>query len=363
MNPISESVSGVWPLSNVDRRRWILPLLGLLLSLSFLLGAGWGALPVSADKVVRILLSRVGLASVQGISEAEITVILNIRLPRVLLGVFVGACLGAGGGALQGLLRNPLAEPSLIGVSGGAALAAVASLFFFTQSTAFIQHPIALFGTPMFAFAGGVGMTLLALKLATREGRADITTLLLAGIAMNAISASGMGLLIYFSNDQQMRAILFWTLGSLGSALWQTLLPALPFLLISIVGLLWFSQPLNLYLLGESEARHLGVETDRLKKWIVLLVALGVGVSVALCGIIGFFGLVIPHILRLWIGPDHRLLLPGSALLGASMMLMADLASRLLIAPAELPIGLITSAVGSPFFLFLLIRNRDRYGG
>ncbi|MBZ0256989.1 iron ABC transporter permease, partial [bacterium] len=210
------------------------------------------------------------------------------------------------------------------------------------------------------AFCGGVVTTVFVYLLATKESQTDVSTMLLAGIAINALSSAGIGLFVFASNDQQVRAILFWLFGSLGGALWSTLLPAIPFILGSIIAIGYFSYSLNLYLLGEREASHLGVNVQQMKWLLILLVAMGVGSSVALSGIIAFVGLVVPHLLRLVIGPDNRLLLPASALLGGILLLGADVVARTIVSPTELPIGLLTSLLGSPFFLFLLVQQRRR---
>jgi iron complex transport system permease protein len=204
--------------------------------------------------------------------------------------------------------------------------------------------------------------TLVVYRLATVEGRTMVITMLLAGISINAIIGSGTGLLTFLATDAQLRSITFWSLGSLGAATWRSLAAAAPLVVLSLVLIPRLARPLNAFLLGESEAGHLGVNVEGTKRTIIVLTALGVGASVSAAGVIGFVGLVVPHLLRLVIGPDHRNLLPCSALLGASLLLAADLVSRTLVAPAELPIGIVTAMLGAPFFLWLLLRNRSRSG-
>src|SRR5699024_1807181 len=206
---------------------------------------------------------------------------------------------------------------------------------------------------------GGILATVIVYQLSTSRGKTNVATMLLAGIAINALTGAGIGYLVFMANDEQLRDITFWSLGSLGGAVWTSVLITAPFMLAAIFFLPRLSKGLNAMLLGEAEARHLGVQTERLKKWIILLVALAVGTSVSAAGIIGFVGLVVPHLLRLIIGPDHRLLLPGAALLGACLLLASDLAARTLVAPTELPIGIITATLGAPFFLWLLLRNKN----
>jgi iron complex transport system permease protein len=285
-------------------------------------------------------------------------VLLSIRLPRALLAILVGAALAVAGAAMQGLFRNPLADPGLIGVSTGAAL--VAALVIVLGSSL----PLAFSGLlrdallPLAAFLGGLGATWLVYRIASREGRTEVATMLLAGIALNAVAGAGIGLLIFASDDQALRDLNFWLLGSLGGVTWDRLLIAAPAMLAPALAALWLARPLNALLFGETEALHLGFAVERVKRLVVVLSALAVGASVALTGVIGFVGLVVPHLVRLTLGPDHRVLLPASLMLGATLLLLADLLARTLVLPAELPIGILTSCVGGPFFLWLLLRRR-----
>jgi iron complex transport system permease protein len=215
---------------------------------------------------------------------------------------------------------------------------------------------------PAAAFAGGLIAVGLVYRIASRDGRTDVATLLLAGVAINAIAAAGIGCMVFVSDDQQLRTLNFWMLGSLGGATWGKLLPALPLALVGILVLPLLARHLNALLLGEREALHLGIDVERAKRLIVVLAALATGATVALTGVIGFVGLVVPHLVRLAIGPDHRVLMPASLLLGATLALVADLGARSLVLPAELPIGILTSLVGGPFFLWLLLGRRARLG-
>jgi iron complex transport system permease protein len=211
---------------------------------------------------------------------------------------------------------------------------------------------------PLAAFAGGLAATWLVYRLATRDGRTAVATLLLAGVALGAVAGAGTGLLLFLADDAQLRSVTFWSLGSLGGATWTALAGVAPLLLLALLVALALARPLNALLLGEAEAFHLGVRVERAKRMAVGVAALGVGAAVAVSGVIGFVGLVVPHLGRLALGPDHRRLLPASALLGAALLLLADLAARTVAAPAELPIGILTALVGAPFFLWLLLRER-----
>lgn len=370
-------------LQRQQRRVLFLTLLAGLLLLGFVVSVGWGAVGISPAQITAILLKALGFGSsagAGGVSEDSIwafgqreeTVLLAIRLPRAFLAVLVGAALSVSGAALQGLFRNPLADPGLMGVSTGAALAAAMTIVLGNSLTSFLSLRLGLdwlivgaspFGfmiLPVAAFFGGLISTFLVYRIASRAGQTDVATLLLAGVAMNAISAAGVGLLIFLSDDQQLRDLNFWMLGSLGGVTWAKILSVAPFVAGASIALALFSRHLNALLLGEREAQHLGFRIEWTKRAIVLLVALATGASVAVTGVIGFVGLVVPHLVRLILGADHKTLLPASMLLGASLMLFADLAARSLVLPAELPIGILTSCVGGPFFLWLLMRARTR---
>lgn len=335
----------------LQRRLAVAVLLALLLA-ALLLGLGRGAIAIPPDVLLLGLLSG-GLED-----PRQELVLFAIRLPRVILGALVGAGLAMAGACLQGLFRNPLADPGLIGVTSGAGLAAAAAIVLGGLLQGLLPGVLMTLLLPLAAFAGALVVTLLVYRLARRDGRTDVATLLLAGVALNAIAGAGIGLLIFLSDDQQLRDINFWLLGTLNGATWERLLPALPFMLLPLLLLPRLGRLLNALLLGEEEARHLGFRVERGKRLAVLLTALAAGAGVALTGAIGFVGLVVPHLVRLALGPDHRLLLPASGLLGAALLLLADLLARTLVLPAELPIGILTSCVGGPFFLWLLLRRR-----
>jgi iron complex transport system permease protein len=326
-------------------------------------GLAVGAVAISPGQVGAILADQVGLSLPWAYETRQALVLTGIRLPRVLLGVGVGGGLAVSGAVMQGLFRNPLADPSLIGVSSGAALAAVVTIVLGSTFFGAWADALGPFLLPASAFVGGVGATVIVYRLGTRNGDTSVATMLLAGIAINALAGAGTGLMTFIADDDQLRDLTFWTLGSLGGATWTQLAVVGPCLLGGMIAAPFLARPLNALLLGEGEAYHLGVDTERVKKLVVTLAALVVGAAVAVSGVIGFIGLVVPHLLRLAVGPDHRVLIPGSALLGGALLLGADVLARTIVAPAELPIGIVTALVGAPFFLWLLLRDRERGAG
>jgi iron complex transport system permease protein len=348
------------------RRRLVPPLLVALLLTVALASAGVGAVPISARELAAIVADGVGLATPWPFTEQQAAVFWSIRLPRIVLSALVGATLGSAGAALQGMFRNPLADPSLIGVSSGATLAAVTVIVLGTRllGAAATTGAVGTGVLPLAAFGGGLVATVLVLRLAQwgapREAgpRAAAATMLLCGVAINALAGAGVGFLVFLATDQQLRDVTFWSLGSVGGATWRAVLAALPFCVVALVGLPRLAGALNLLLLGEAEAGHLGVRVERVKRATMVLSALGVGAAVAFTGLIGFVGLVVPHLLRLAHGPDHRHLLRNAPLLGAALLVLADLVARTVVVPAELPIGVVTAAIGAPFFLWLLLRER-----
>ena len=282
----------------------------------------------------------------------------EIRAPRVVLAGFVGAALALSGAALQGLFRNPLADPGLIGVSSGAALGAVAMIVL--GGAVALPGVLAPFALPLAAVAGAMLVTLFLYAFASRYGQFSIVTIVLVGIAVNALAGVGIGAFQYLSDDAQLRTLTFWMMGSFGRANWPAVAPAVLMVAVAGLPLFFVARGLDLLQLGESEAYHLGIEVKRLKRRIVLCAAAAVGAGVALSGMIGFVGLVVPHLVRLAIGAGHGFVLPCSALLGAALTILADLLARTAAAPAEIPVSLVTSAIGAPFFLWLIARARPR---
>lgn len=287
-------------------------------------------------------------------------VIQQVRLPRTLLAIAVGGILALCGAVMQGLFRNPLADPGIIGVSSGAALgAAVAIVLFGSIAAAFPM--LLLFGTvPFFAFIGGSITTIVVYKLGTSKNGTSVTMMLLAGVAIGAISGAMLGLLNYYADDQALRDLSLWTMGSLAGANSSGLWLAFATLIILFVFFKRDADKLNALLLGESEARHLGINVQQLKRRLIILTAAGVGVTVSLAGMIGFIGLIVPHLGRMLIGPNHRHLLPVSMLLGAILLLISDMLARTVVAPLDMPVGIITAILGAPFFLWLLIKQKGR---
>ncbi|WP_207882856.1 iron ABC transporter permease [Pseudomonas sp. 30_B] len=317
-----------------------------------------GPVSLPLGDTLRALARLVGLPVAAGESGQAELIVGQIRLPRTLLGVAAGGVLALAGVAMQGLFRNPLADPGLIGVSSGAALGAAIAIVF-GASIGGLPEAFAPYLLSVCAFAGGLLVTALVYRLGRHNGQTNVATMLLAGVALTALAGALIGLFTYLADDATLRSLTFWNLGSLNGASYPRLWPLL---LITLLVACWLprrADALNALLLGESEARHLGFDVERLKVELILCTALGVGAAVAAAGMIGFIGLVVPHLLRLIVGPDHRVLLPASIFGGAILLLFADLVARLALAPAELPIGIVTALIGAPFFLYLLIRGRS----
>lgn len=290
-------------------------------------------------------------------------VIVELRIPRVLTAFAVGGGLAICGVCMQGLFRNPLADPGLIGVSSGSALGAVLIIVLGNQILALSGIgvwflPVML---PLAAFFGGVIVTYCVYKVASFGNKTDTALLLLAGVAINAICGAATGLLTYIANDNQLRDLTFWSMGSVGKNDWYQLSVSVPIILISSAFLIRYRKALNSFLMGEAVAEHVGFNVVKIKKYIIFICSIVVGASVAISGVILFVGLVVPHILRQIIGPDHKHLMPIAFLSGATLVLVADVFSRMIISPSELPIGLFMSILGGPFFLFLLIKQKKSF--
>ncbi len=334
-----------------------LTLLIVLLVAIFILSVGMGAMEISPVETLAILAHQLGFNFASFDAQQE-SVLLYIRLPRVISAILIGASLAVSGAAMQGLFRNPLADPGLIGISSGASLAAVFTIVAGSRLLPDFTSIASLYSLSLATFIGACITMVVVYKLSNINGRVVISTMLLSGIAINAFAGALTGFFTFNANDAQLRSITFWTLGSLGGATWTNVMALLPFTLIPVLVLPRLSKSLNALALGENTAMYLGINIDQAKKIIVVLTALCVGASVAVAGIIGFVGLVIPHIVRKAIGPDHRFLLPLSALSGAVLLMSADLVCRTAFAPAEVPIGIITAMVGAPLFLYILIKDR-----
>jgi iron complex transport system permease protein len=310
--------------------------LGVALCVSFFLAAGIGAVGISPEKIFAMLLHRVGIGDASGFAPQEAAVFFSIRLPRVLLATLVGAGLASSGAVLQGLFRNPLADPALIGISSGATLSVSTAIVFGAPVLAALPDSLRAFALPATAFAGSWVAAIAVWRFGTRTGRT--------------------------ADEPELRDLTFWTLGSLNGATWSKFPVVAPAIAIALVGFPALSRSLNAFLLGEAEARHLGVSVERVKRLAIVLSALAVGAAVSISGTIGFVGLVAPHLVRLVLGADHRRLLPASALLGSVLVILSDLLARTVLVPAEVPLGVVTALVGAPFFLWLVSRNARRSG-
>lgn len=352
------------------KARLLLLTLLFCLPLSIVLSIGSGVVSISFIDTVRTLAFELGLP-VSAPDPQQQLILSAIRLPRTLLAALVGACLALCGAAMQGLFRNPLADPTLIGVSSGASVgAAVAIVLGSTLLASMGGFVVNLFGdfstmlsaylVSVFGFAGGFVATLVVYRLGTTSSGTSVSTMLLAGIAINALAAAITNAFSYVADEVALRRITLWRMGSLDGANWEQVIIAATLLGLVLVSLPRYSKSLNALLLGESEARHLGVRVDRIKWQLIAWTALGVGVAVSVSGVIGFVGLVVPHLVRLMIGPDHRSLMPAAMLLGAVLLVLADCVSRSLVAPAEIPIGIVTALLGAPFFISLLLQQRQR---
>ncbi|MEM6396649.1 MAG: iron ABC transporter permease [Bacteroidota bacterium] len=282
----------------------------------------------------------------------------NIRIPRVLLAATVGAGLAISGAAIQGLFRNPLADPGIVGITSGAMLFAVLALVFLSTALSTLTDAFQQWTISLFAFIGALLTTLLVYKIGSRKGRVQVASMILAGIAITAFAGAITGYVVYKSDESQLRDITFWTLGSVSGANWVQLSIVGPLVLIGTALIQRDARALNAILLGEKEAAYLGFRVEKVKQRVVVLAALVVGACISVTGLIGFVGLVIPHLLRLAWGTDYRGLLLYSALLGGTFLVLADNLARTIVAPAELPIGILTALIGAPFFVWLLLRSQ-----
>jgi iron complex transport system permease protein len=340
----------------------VVAILALLLAVAVVVAIGVGAVSLSPGQVLAALARRFGLELPWPAGAREETIVWSLRLPRVALAVVVGAGLAGAGAALQGLVRNALADPALVGVSNGAAAAAVTYIVLgapLAMAAPVVLQPWLL---PAAAFAGALLATGLAVTLARRDGRVSPAALILAGVGVASLCGAGVGLLLFVADDAELRSVTFWSLGSLGAASWPLSLTVAAPVAVALLVCQRHAADLDRLLLGELEARHLGVEVERVSRRVILAVAIAVGASVAACGVIGFVGLVVPHLVRGWLGPSHRALLPASALGGALLMVCGDVVARTVVAPAELPVGIVTALVGAPVLLAMVVRGRADQG-
>ncbi|UFJ40243.1 iron chelate uptake ABC transporter family permease subunit [Brevibacillus humidisoli] len=323
----------------------------LLLAAVMIAATAAGAVAIPYLSTAKIILSQLPWINLSGWDQAHETIIMQIRLPRVLVAALVGAALGVSGAVMQGLFRNSMADPGIIGVSSGGSLGAVIAIYLGLAQLHYLL-------VPAFAFCGAAGTTFLVYLLATSRGRTPMATLLLAGIAVSSFLGATTSLVLSFSNENVMREILFWMMGGLSSRGWAHVTMIMLPVLLGMAILFCYARYLNILLLGEETAHTLGVKTQKTRKVLLAVTSLVTGAAVSVSGVIAFVGLVIPHIIRILIGPDHRLLLPVSAFGGAIFLIAADTFARLAIRPAELQVGIVTAFVGAPFFLYLLRKNK-----
>jgi iron complex transport system permease protein len=338
----------------------LLSTLALLLAAAVVWAVGHGAFRIAPADVLRLLLDL--LPGVElAVDPQQAAVLTAIRLPRVVLALLTGAGLAVAGALMQGLFRNPLADPGLIGVAAGGVLAAATVIVLGAQlvpGALRAGSTASAFVLPLAAFGGSLVVTALVYAVGRAHGVLSLPVTLLAGIAINALAMALVGLLIFVASDEQLRTLTFWNLGSLSGGTWPMLTFAAPLVLLALAAAFALARPLNALALGEARAEHLGVDVAQVKRRVVVLTALATGALVGLTGVIGFIGLVAPHLVRLLCGPDHRVLLPASALLGALLVVAADVLARTVVSPAELPLGILTASMGAPFFLAMLLRRR-----
>jgi iron complex transport system permease protein len=340
--------------------------IGLSLALCFAIAISIlsGSVDIGLREVLNILVHSLASDDALMLSDdmqIKQAVLMQIRLPRIALAMITGLTLAVSGTVMQGLFRNPLADPGLMGISAGCAFGAALFAVLGANWLAAMGNISSVWALPVAAFLGGLLSTWLVFFLGRSGQRTDVATMLLAGIAINVIATAGTSALKFVADDQALRGVVFWLMGNLGSTPWDRLLWVAPVQLASVLAMFYYAPTLNAFLLGEAEAQHLGYNVERSKRILILLVALSVGLSVSLAGVIGFVGLVVPHLLRRVVGADHRVLLPASAILGAVLVLLADWLSRILLAPTEIPVGILMALTGGPFFIWLLLTTRYRF--
>ncbi len=324
-------------------------LLGSVIVLS-LFSLTQGAMSISLSDTAKAL----SLVNNATVSPAIEMIIKDVRLPRILLGLLVGSLLAVCGAVMQGLFRNPLADPGIIGVSAGAALGAALGMILFNEQSLFLS-------VPFMAFLGGGLTTLCVYRLGRIDGVASISMMLLAGVAIGAFAGGGLGIINYVADDETLRDLTLWSMGSMAGATWAGLGLGGGVFIILFWAFWREAETLNVLLLGEAEARHCGINVTEVKRRLIWLTAAGIGITVALAGMIGFIGLIVPHFIRILCGPNHKHLLPLSALGGAALLVIADLLARTIASPMDVPVGIITTLIGAPFFVLLLIRQKGKW--
>ncbi len=360
MKPLITSLRRRWSGLSISEAR-VFTCLGASVFLALIWSLSVGAMPIPIPVIFDTFAAHIGLGDISTIDRRYDLILMEVRLPRLILSCAVGATLGIAGAAMQGILRNPLAEPGLLGTASGAALGAVAVIVL--EGALLGDHAYTPYAIPFAAFLGALACTGVVVAVAKSVNIPSSATLLLTGIAINALSGSAIGLLISLANDEQLRSLTFWMMGSLASANWAHC--AVVCSIGTFSGLLIFRYGLALdaTALGDHVAGHLGLDAVKIRGRVLTAVALAVGAGVSFVGMIGFVGLVAPHLVRLLVGARHRLVIPGSALLGATLVMLADLAARTVVAPSELPLGILTGILGGPFLLWLLVRVGKQEGG
>jgi iron complex transport system permease protein len=338
----------------MTRRKKIAVIVGLiiLLVITILSSLAIGSVKIRINSIIRILLSTIFPDIPHTWPSSFETIVLHVRLPRILIGALVGSALATAGTNMQGLFKNPMADPSIIGISAGAGLGA-------TMAIIFDLALLSIYFIPLMAFLGALVTVFIVYNLAKVGDTIPVGTMLLAGIAVGSFLSSVTSFAMYVGGTK-LHQIMSWMLGGLAMGSWEYFMMACPIVVGGIILTFPFAKDLNIILLGEKEAKHLGVEVDRVKKALLILSSLITATAVAISGIIGFVGLMIPHIMRLIVGPDHRALLPSSALFGACFLICSDTVARTIIAPTEIPVGIITAFCGAPFFIYLLWKQKGR---
>lgn len=338
------------------KKYWLPVYLALLLFLfySIMAATAIGSVPIPVKDTVRVILSRFISLETSDISRNTVSIIWNLRLPRVLLAALIGASLALSGVSFQGLLRNPLADPYTIGVSSGAAVGATAAMFL-RQLTG-LNFPQMI---PLFAMAGAFAALFFIYNMAKIGGKVPVVTLILGGVVVSSFLSAIISLLMVLSGEN-MHGIYFWLSGGLILRSWPQLWFVLPYLILGFIVLFFYARELNVLLMGEEVALTLGINVERTKKVLLFVASVVTAAAVSVSGMIGFIGLIIPHAVRIITGPDHRVLLPASALVGASFLVWSDVAARTVLAPQELPVGIITAFVGAPFFIYLLRKKKEK---
>ncbi len=330
--------------------RWV-----TILSIFFVLVALWSLTVGATDlNIIRLFNSFFGI---EALSRRDEVVLYQIRFPRLIMGMLVGASLACSGAIMQGLFRNPLADPGVVGVSLGASLGAVIMIVLGNSVLIGVSEILGVYDVPIAACIGAWTFTLILYAISSIRGQTSVALLLLGGIALGAIVGAIVGLITYFADDNELRELTFWNMGSLAGVTWPKVISSAPLMVIVLMAVPFLAKMLNGFAMGEAVANHIGINVQNAKRVLIVAVAISTGAAVAVSGGIGFIGLVSPHLVRVTLGPDHRYLLPAAGLIGAILLIVADSIARVIIAPAELPLGIITAIIGGPFFIWMLLRG------